>query len=81
MPSNATTPRKPSTRRRGRVQAKPDPRKVGAQTRLRRARTHTGTLPHETVADTVEQEILHDLRVRTEILHALCVRFDFDTYD
>ena len=71
MPSNATTPRKPSTVRRGWVQAKPDPRKGGAQTRLRRARTPTDTFPHETVADTVEQEILH----------ALCVRFDFDTYD
>lgn len=71
MRSNATTPRKPSMCRRGWVQAKPDPRMVGAQTRLRRARTHTDTFPHETVADTVEQEILH----------ALCVRFDFDTYD
>jgi len=67
MHSNATTPRKTCTVRRGRV-------------------------PHETVADTVEQKILHaicDAHTATvwtsdlsaEYAKIIAERFDFETYD
>lgn len=76
MSKTETIKRKPGRVRAGRVWAKPYPLMLdaieqGAATGLRRATKHTDTPDAQTVADTVEEDILQ----------AICDRFDFETYD